>query len=101
MYRPQITVQEYRYLVECKYQRTIKGWALVDHHNTVQGWHAAVPGDSQWATAESALKAFVPDTRARQWRQRLGWTVQEDLDRYWLTAFLTAIRTGYTLEGGG
>lgn len=91
---PHVTVAEYRYLIECKYRNTIKGWALVDHDGGVHAWHEAVPGDSQWATAQSAIKAFLTDTRTRHWRQRLGWTVQEDLDRYWLAAYLTAIRTG-------
>lgn len=94
MYGPHVTVAEYRYLIECKYRPTIRGWALVDHHGAVQAWHEVLPGDSQWATAESAMQAFLSDTRTRRWCQRLGWTVQEDPDRYWLATFLTAIRTG-------
>lgn len=101
VYRPHITVDHYRELVEAKYQRTVKGWALIDPHGAVQGWHQVVPGDNQWASAESALQSFMPDTRARQWCQRLGWTVCEDLDRYWLSEFLATIRTGYKDHGGG
>lgn len=91
---PLISVAEYRYLIECKYRHSVKGWALVDHHGAVQAWHEVIPGNSHWATAESALQSFLTDTRTRHWRQRLGWTVQEDPDRYWLAAFLTVIRTG-------
>lgn len=101
VYRAELTAGQYRELVECKYRAALKGWALIDQHGTVHAWHEVKPGDHHWATATAAMQAFLPDTRTRLWRQRLGWTVHEDPDRYWLCAFLTALRTGNPQTDGG
>ncbi|MEX3648155.1 hypothetical protein [Mycolicibacterium porcinum] len=73
-----LTPDQYKALVNCKYQPATAGWALMDHHGNVRAWHWLVPGDPQWASAETALKAFLPDSKRRNWRIRTGWTVRAD-----------------------
>lgn len=88
-----LTVDDYRKLIDAKYTPTTTGWALIDNHGTIRGWHQKLPGDPHWDNAEHALHAFIPDSRRRAWAQRLGWSVQHDIDRAMLSTFLIALTT--------
>ena len=52
-----------------------------------QGLALAGPGDPRWGDLDGALRAFLPDTKHRQWRIRCGWTVTSD-DGELLNVFL-------------
>ncbi|OKH64786.1 hypothetical protein EB74_08630 [Mycobacterium sp. SWH-M5] len=81
-----LTPEQYKALIDCKYQPHTRGWALLDNHQVVRAWHWIIPGDTQWSSADTALRAFLPDTRIRNWRTRTGWSVRADdgelLDRF-------------------
>ena len=83
---------EYKALVDCKYQTAPTGWALIDSSGTVKAWHWLVPGDPRWGDLDGALRAFLPDTKHRQWRIRCGWTVTRDAGEL-LNAFLSQAKT--------
>jgi hypothetical protein len=87
-----LTPDEYKALIECKYQTSPTGWALIDSSGTVKAWHWLVPGDPRWGDLDGALRAFLPDTKHRQWRIRCGWTVTRD-DGELLNAFLSQAKT--------
>ena len=61
-YESAITAEEYRDLVDCKYRGNITGWALVDEHGGVRGWHQQIPGDPTWSDRHSAMRGFIPDS---------------------------------------
>ncbi|ART74323.1 hypothetical protein BTO20_37510 (plasmid) [Mycobacterium dioxanotrophicus] len=92
-----LTAEQYKALIDCKYQATTQGWALLDNHGRVRAWHWQVPGDAHWATAQTALRAFLPDTKHRGWRTRTGWTIQAD-DGELLNSFLSQAKP---LDPGG
>lgn len=92
-----LSAEQYKALIDCKYQPDTHGWALVDSHGRVRAWHWLVLGDTHWATAETALRAFLPDTKHRNWRIRTGWTVKAD-DGELLNAFLSQAKP---LDPGG
>jgi hypothetical protein len=83
-----LTADEYKSLIDCKYQTNRTGWALTDNNGTVKAWHWLIPGDPKWGTSDGAWRAFIPDTKQRQWRIRYGWTVVLD-DGELLNTFLS------------
>jgi hypothetical protein len=87
-----LTPDEYKALVDCKYQTAPTGWALIDSSGTVKAWHWLVLGDPRWGDLDGALRAFLPDTKHRQWRIRCGWTVTSD-DGELLNVFLSQAKT--------
>ena len=87
-----LTPGEYKALIECKYQIAPTGWALLDSSGTVKAWHWLVPGDPRWGDLDGAMRAFLPDTKHRQWRIRCGWTVTSD-DGELLNVFLSQAKT--------
>ena len=80
--------------------RNITGWALVDEHGGVRGWHQQIPGDPTWSDRHSAMRGFIPDSGRRLWQTRRGWVVVADPDRYLLGLYLTALRSGVFGTGG-
>ena len=58
-------------------------------------WHWLVPGDPRWGDLDGAMRAFLPDTKHRQWRIRCGWTVTRD-DGELLNVFLSQAKPGDT-----
>lgn len=95
-----ITTEEYRALIDCKYRGNITGWALVDEHGGVRGWHQQIPGDRTWSDRHSAMRGFIPDSGRRMWQTRRGWVVVADPDRYLLGLYPTALRSGVFGTGG-
>ena len=87
-----LTPDEYKALVDCKYQTAPTGWALIDSSGTVRpgtGWSSAT---LEWGDLDGALRAFLPDTKHRQWRIRCGWTVTSD-DGELLNVFLSQAKS--------
>jgi len=99
-YESAITAEEYRTLVDCKYRGNITGWALVDEHSGIRGWHQQIPGDPTWSDRHSAMRGFIPDSSRRLWQTRRGWVVVADSHRYLLPLYLTALRAGEFGSGG-
>ena len=98
-YESAITAEEYRALVDCNVN--ITGWAHVDEHGGVRGWHPQIPGDPTGSDRHSTLRGFIPDSGRRMWQTRRGWVVVADPDRYLLGLYLTALRSGVFGTGGG
>ena len=65
-YESAITAEEYRALVDCKYRANVTGWALVDEHGGVRGWHQQIPGDPRWSDRHSAMRGFRSPTAAAE-----------------------------------
>ncbi|SIC19920.1 hypothetical protein [Mycobacteroides abscessus] len=99
MYQPPQTPAEYEALVQCKYDST-EGWALTDHHGTVVAWHRRIPGDIHWDRDIDAARQFIPDSRLRAHRQRLGWRLSAD-DGALLTKYLEHLRNGTSPQHHG
>jgi hypothetical protein len=95
-----VTAEEYKALVDCKYRGDCTGWALVDEHGDVRGWHQQIPGDATWSDRHGAMRGFIPDHRRRRWQTRRGWLVVADSDRYLLGHYLNALRSGVFGTGG-
>jgi hypothetical protein len=49
---------------------------------------------------DGAMRAFLPDTKHRQWRVRCGWTVTRD-DGELLNAFLSQAKTTRSAPASG
>jgi len=99
-YESAITAEEYRTLVDCKYRGNITGWALVDEHSGIRGWHQQIPGNPTWSDRHSAMRGFIPDSIRRLWQTRRGSVVVADTHRYLLGLYLTALRSGLYGTGG-
>jgi len=99
-YESAITAEEYRDLVDRRYRGNITGWALVEEHGGVRGWHQQIPGDPTWSDRHSAMRGFIPDSSRRLWQTRRGWVVVVDAHRYLLGLYPTALRAGEFGSGG-
>ncbi|TXI59032.1 hypothetical protein [Mycolicibacterium mageritense] len=78
MFTLPLTAAEYLALVDIKYSPNadaLRGWALRDKDGRTHGWHPKIPGDNHWATADTALHAFLPTASERRKRGLLGWHV--------------------------
>jgi len=69
-YESAITAEEYRTLVDCKYRGNITGWALVDEHSGIRGWHQQIPGNPTWSDRHSAMRGLIPDSSRQPKNQR-------------------------------
>ena len=99
-YESAITAEKYRTLVDCKYRGNITGWALVDEHGGIRGWHQQIPSDPTWSDRHSAMRGLIPDSSRRLWQARRGWVVVADSHRYLLRLYLTGLRAGEFGSGG-
>lgn len=69
--------------------RAVAGWALLDDHKQVHGWHWIDRADPHWADATSAAQSFVSDTRHRDWLlRRRGYSIERDDNGHYLSALL-------------
>jgi len=98
-YESAITAEEYRTLVDCKYRGNITGWALVDEHSGIRGWHQQIPGNPTWSDRHSAMRGFIRDSGRRLWQTLRGSVVVADSHRHLLGLYLTALRSGVFSTG--
>lgn len=95
IYNQPLSAELVRRFVEIKYSakadHTI-GWALRDDDGRTQAWHPHEPGSTQWASADDAFRAFVPDSRRRHFLTIQGWMVERTEGITDLTAVLHAAR---------
>lgn len=95
IYNQPLSSELVRKFVEIKYSanadQTI-GWSLRDDDGRTQAWHPHEPGSIQWASAEDAFRAFVPDARRRHFLTIQGWTVERTQGITDLTVVLHAAR---------
>lgn len=93
MFTEPLTGAEYQILVEHRFRNADHrgpghGWALVDAADRVHGWHPIDRADIHWASPADAFKAFIADTRRRNFLTTLGWQVIPDTTGEHLIALL-------------
>lgn len=93
-YRLPLTTDEYRALINYKYQRGKTqggpGWALISPEGRVAGYHW---WDTEgWNTTAAAFATFVPDLSQHRHLTESGWRVEGDHDGQLLAWFLREIR---------
>jgi hypothetical protein len=74
----------WKFTVNTRHQ--LRGWALRDPQGRTHGWHHLIAGDDHWATADSALRAFLATANDRRKRALMGWHIEptagiDDLNR--------------------
>jgi hypothetical protein len=95
-----LTVREYLALSDTPTRGwPLGGWALLDEHDTVVGyhWHQPYPElDPDWTCLTSAFSAFLPDPPHRIRLQRAGWRIHRNAHDALLDPYLCGTARPWT-----
>ncbi|ORA60992.1 hypothetical protein [Mycobacteroides franklinii] len=100
MFTTPLQPAEYGALIDAHYHDPNRpGWALFDIDDRARGWHWIDTSTPDWADADAAFRAFVPDSARRRFLTFRGWTVRRIEDSAHLVASLLHAARGESQPG--